>query len=160
MSVTPSASSRTTGRVIAVSTSDWPFRARGRRCSRVIAARECIYPPLTLVVSSSAAGSSFTYRLKRSAATCLAKGGGFKTRRVGVLRNLMAPRGGYRYVVVSPGNRPALHRPSRPGCADAGVASCARSVTHLRDALPHVLVGSLAPAAEAAPRRPNSRTDH
>src|SRR6266852_3946558 len=56
--------------------------------------------PLTLVVSSSAAGSSFTYRLKRSAATCLAKLGGFKTRRVGVLRNLMAPRGGYRYVVA------------------------------------------------------------
>ncbi len=34
--------------------------------------------------------------------------------------------------------------------AEAGVASCARSVTHLRDALPRVLVGSLAPAADAA----------
>src|SRR5207245_10588116 len=37
-----------------------------------------------------------------------------------------------------------------PGGAEAGVASCARSVTHLRDALPRVLVGSLAPAADAA----------
>src|SRR6266567_2185251 len=46
----------------------------------------------------------------------------------------------------------ASSRPSRPGAygAEAGVASCARSVTHLRDALPHVLVGSLAPAADAA----------
>ena len=58
-----------------------------------------------------------------------------------------------------------MHRPSRPGAippheifdfagtpggAEAGVASCARSVTHLRDALPRVLVGSLAPAADAA----------
>jgi len=45
-----------------------------------------------------------------------------------------------------------LHRPRRPGAcgAEACVASCARSVTHLRDALPRVLVGSLAPAACAA----------
>src|SRR5260370_42388142 len=53
-----------------------------------------------------------------------------------------------------------MHRPSRPGCAEAGVASCARSVTHLRDALPLGLVGSLAPAAEAAPWRACSRPDH
>ncbi len=59
-----------------------------------------------------------------------------------------------------------MHRPGRPGTnpphetfdfaetpggAEAGVASCARSVTHRRDALPRVLVGSLAPAAKAAP---------
>jgi uncharacterized MAPEG superfamily protein len=37
-----------------------------------------------------------------------------------------------------------------PDGAEACVASCARSVTHLRDALPRVLVGSLAPAADAA----------
>src|SRR5207302_9787686 len=45
-----------------------------------------------------------------------------------------------------------MHRPSRPGAygVEASVASCARSVTHRRDALPHVLVGSLAPAADAA----------
>src|SRR5713226_9697437 len=43
-----------------------------------------------------------------------------------------------------------MHRPSRPGFADACVASCARSLTHLRDALPRVLVVSLAPAADAA----------
>ncbi len=55
-----------------------------------------------------------------------------------------------------------MHRPSRPGAygAEAGVASCARSVTHLRDALPRVLVGSLAPAAEAAPWRANSVAHH
>jgi len=35
-----------------------------------------------------------------------------------------------------------MHRPSRPGFAEASVASCARSVTHLRDALPRVLVGA------------------
>jgi len=34
--------------------------------------------------------------------------------------------------------------------AEAGVDSCARSVTHLRDALSRVLVVSLAPAADAA----------
>src|SRR6266852_3784562 len=60
----------------------------------------------------------------------------------------------------------ASSRPSRPGAgsphgilrfrgdpelgAEAGVASCARLVTHLRDALPRVLVVSLAPAADAA----------
>src|SRR5216683_6020060 len=46
----------------------------------------------------------------------------------------------------------ASSRPGRPGAygAEAGVASCARSVTHLHDALPRVLVGSLAPAADAA----------
>jgi len=53
-----------------------------------------------------------------------------------------------------------MHRPSRPGFADASVAFCARSVTHLRDALPRVLVGSSAPAAKAAPCRPDSRTEH
>src|SRR5713101_1588464 len=68
--------------------------------------------------------------------------------------------------VLRPRSHSPMHRPSRPGAdsphgilrfrgdpekgAEAGVASCARSVTHLRDALPHVLVGSLAPAAEAA----------
>ena len=36
-----------------------------------------------------------------------------------------------------------------PGGAEAGVVFCARSVTHLRDALPRVLVDSLAPAADA-----------
>ncbi len=40
--------------------------------------------------------------------------------------------------------------------AEASVVSCARSVTHLRDALPHVLVVSLAPAAEAANLRRTS----
>src|ERR1700674_1471129 len=63
-------------------------------------------------------------------------------------------------VVVSPGSRSPIHRPSRPGFADAGVASCARSVTHLRDALPRVLVGSLSPAAKAASWRACSQTDH
>src|SRR5437667_4876476 len=51
-----------------------------------------------------------------------------------------------------------MHRPRRPGFADAGVASCARSVSSparrcgdpSRYALPRVLVGSLAPAADAA----------
>ncbi len=49
----------------------------------------------------------------------------------------------------------ASSRPSRPGAfgAEAGVDSCARSVTHLRDALPRVLVVSLAPAADAANMR-------
>ena len=37
-----------------------------------------------------------------------------------------------------------------PGGAEAYVASCAPSVTHPLDALPHVLVGSLAPAADGA----------
>jgi len=62
-------------------------------------------------------------------------------------------------LVVWSGNRSPIHRPSRPGFADAGVISCARSVTHLRDALTRVLVVSLAPAAEAAPWRANPRTD-
>ena len=55
-----------------------------------------------------------------------------------------------------------MHRPSRPGAygAEAGVAFCARSVTHLRDAFPHVLVGSLAPAAEAAAWRADSAANH
>jgi len=44
--------------------------------------------------------------------------------------------------------------------AEAGVASCARSVTHLRDALPHVLVVSLAPAADAANMMRTSGTGH
>ncbi len=58
----------------------------------------------------------------------------------------------------------ASSRPRRPGAvppkgicrfhpesgAEACVDSCARSVTHLRDALPRVLVVSLAPAADAA----------
>src|SRR5229473_8603232 len=46
----------------------------------------------------------------------------------------------------------ASSRPRRPGAygAEACVASCARSVTHLRNALPRVLVVSLAPAADVA----------
>src|SRR5712692_8112189 len=46
----------------------------------------------------------------------------------------------------------ASSRPRRAGAcgAEAGVDSCARSVTHLRDALPRVLVVSLAPPADAA----------
>jgi len=44
--------------------------------------------------------------------------------------------------------------------ADAGVASCARSLTHLRDALARVLVGSLAPTASAANMRRTSGTEH
>jgi len=63
-------------------------------------------------------------------------------------------------LVVWSGNRSPIHRPGRPGFTDAGVASCARSVTHLRDALPRVLVVSLAPAVEAAPWRANPRSDH
>ncbi len=63
-------------------------------------------------------------------------------------------------LVFRSGRRSPMHRPRRPGFADAGVASCARSVTHLRDARPRVLVGSLAPAAKAAPCRPDSRTEH
>src|SRR5216683_2332386 len=51
-------------------------------------------------------------------------------------------------VVHHPGIVLPVDRARRPGCADACVASCARSVTHLRDALPRVLVGSLAPAAD------------
>jgi 2-succinyl-6-hydroxy-2,4-cyclohexadiene-1-carboxylate synthase len=45
-----------------------------------------------------------------------------------------------------------LRWPGRPGVfgAEAGVDSCARSVTHPLDALPRVLVVSLAPAAHAA----------
>src|SRR5713226_1188448 len=60
------------------------------------------------------------------------------------------------------GRRSPMHRPRRPGAfgADACVASCARTVTYLRDALPHVLVVSLAPAAEAAPCRAHSQTHH
>jgi hypothetical protein len=56
----------------------------------------------------------------------------------------------------------ASSRPRRPGAygAEADVASCARSVTHLRDALPHVLVGSLAPAADAANLRQTSGPGH
>src|SRR6267143_6391598 len=52
----------------------------------------------------------------------------------------------------SSGSSLHLRWPSRPGAygAEAGVASCARSVTHLRDALPRVLVVSLAPAVDAA----------
>src|SRR5260370_9464117 len=55
-------------------------------------------------------------------------------------------------VSVPPPKLLASSRPRRPGAygAKAGVASCARSVTHLRDAFPHVLVVSLAPAADAA----------
>ncbi len=63
-----------------------------------------------------------------------------------------------------------MHRPSRPGAygAEAGVASCARSVSSPARrcggpstyALPHVLVGSLAPAAEAAPCRAYPRSEH
>src|SRR5258708_20769067 len=60
------------------------------------------------------------------------------------------------------GARAPIQRPRRPGAcgAEASVASCARSVTHLRDAFPRVLVGSLAPAVEAASwrRRPPGRT--
>ena len=63
-------------------------------------------------------------------------------------------------LVFRSGKRSTMHRPSRPGFADASVAFCARSVTHLRDALPRVLVGSSAPAAKAAPCRPDSRTEH
>src|SRR5216683_4950204 len=66
----------------------------------------------------------------------------------------------YPLLVVRPGKRSPIHRPRRPGFADACVAFCARSVTHLRDALPHVLVGSLAPAAEAAPWRADPGADH
>ena len=69
----------------------------------------------------------------------------------------------------------ASSRPRRPGAgppneifdfagaragAEAGVASCARWVTHLRDALRRVLVGSLAPAADAANLRRTSRAGH
>jgi len=70
----------------------------------------------------------------------------------------------------------AASRPRRPGAvspreilrfggdlergAEAGVASCAHSVTHLRDALPRVLVVSLAPAADAANLRRTSRSGH
>jgi hypothetical protein len=51
----------------------------------------------------------------------------------------------------------ASARPRRPGAygAEASVVSCARSVTHLRDALPRVLVASLAPTADAADLRRN-----
>jgi hypothetical protein len=50
----------------------------------------------------------------------------------------------------------------RPGAfgAEAGVASCARSVTHPRDALPRVLVVSLAPAAYPANLRRIAATGH
>jgi hypothetical protein len=53
----------------------------------------------------------------------------------------------------------ASSRPRRPDAygAEARVASCARSVAHLRDALRRVLVGSLAPAADAANMRRNPR---
>jgi len=44
--------------------------------------------------------------------------------------------------------------------AEACVDSCARSVSHLRDALPHVLVVSLAPAADAANMRRTSGARH
>jgi hypothetical protein len=44
--------------------------------------------------------------------------------------------------------------------AEACVDSCARSVTHLRDALFRVLVVSLAPAADAANMRRISGTGH
>src|SRR5260370_1469184 len=51
----------------------------------------------------------------------------------------------------TPGN---LSIPRGPGSgAEAGVASCARSVGHLRDALPRVLVVSLAPAVHASNTR-------
>jgi hypothetical protein len=69
-----------------------------------------------------------------------------------------------------------LHRPWRPGAvsphgiwrfrgdpekgAEASVDSCARSVTHLRDALPRLLVVSLAPAASAANMRRTSVAGH
>src|SRR5260370_30875591 len=64
--------------------------------------------------------------------------------------------------VLRPGSHSTIHRPSRPGAygAEAGVASSAPSVTHLRDALPHVLVGSLAPPPKAAPCRAYPRSDH
>src|SRR5438270_7870035 len=53
---------------------------------------------------------------------------------------------------ITPPKLLASSRPRRPGAcsAEACVDSCARSVTHLRDALPRVLVVSLAPAADAA----------
>src|SRR5216683_3648905 len=56
----------------------------------------------------------------------------------------------------------ASSRPGRPGAygAEASVASCARSVTHLHDALPRVLVVSLAPAADAANTMRISGTEH
>jgi len=56
----------------------------------------------------------------------------------------------------------ASSRPSRPGAcgAEAGVGSCARSVAHLHDALPRVLVASLAPAAEAANMSRTSAARH
>lgn len=51
----------------------------------------------------------------------------------------------------------ASARPRRPGAfgAQACVVSCARSVTHPLDAFPHVLVASLAPAADASHLRRN-----
>ena len=72
------------------------------------------------------------------------------------------------HLVVRPG-KPANASPpnegapcARPaaGFADACVASCARSVTHQLDALPHVLVVSLAPAAGGAPCPAVSRPHH
>jgi hypothetical protein len=47
-----------------------------------------------------------------------------------------------------------------PVGAEACVDSCARSVTHRRDALPRVLVVSLAPATDAADLLLNSEARH
>jgi len=63
----------------------------------------------------------------------------------GASLRLRSPR---RPGAVSPQRNLTIPRDPERG-AEAGVDSCARSVTHLRDALPRVLVVSLAPAAYA-----------
>ncbi len=65
-------------------------------------------------------------------------------------------------LVARSGRSAHLRRPSRPGAfgTEAGVASCARSVTHLRDALFRVLVVSLAPADKVANLQRPPRAGH